>query len=637
MSEKSGKLFSDGKVKIGKMMKTIEEKEFPLEKERVKYLGLAEKANSFMLNEQLLDENLWKIFVRQFIEKKDGEKGWWRGEFFGKMMRGACLTYRYTHSEELYSVLKKAVIEFLSVQDESGRFSTYTKETEFTGWDMWGRKYAMLGLLYFYDICKDRNLKSEIISALTKHADYITANVGEGKKHPIAFATSFWQHAGLPSCSVLEPFVKLYKIVKKQSYLDFAKQIIDTGFTNNEDNLIEIFYKKEKKISELLSKKAYEMMSCFQGLLEYYEVTGEEKYLISVKNFVNAVIETELTEIGALGTDYEFFGDSVETQTEYRERPMLETCVTVTFMNLCYKMLEFTGEPRFAELIERSAYNAMFGAINYEKNKTVYKFNNGKPELIETNYFIPIDSYSPITMQRRAVDFAGCMQLTDDGMKYGCCTCISSAGTAISALYGIMKINDGYAINGFENCKATLYDVCGEPFDIEITGKPFEKDESVKIKLTGGTKNAVLFKIRVPEWSAKTTVLVKGDKSEICRKQDCSEYFTVKGVFDKGEEIEIIPDTRVYAVKRNGKVLLKKCGVVLARDERYEDGFDNPADVAINGDGTVNAERIVTKKFNAVAEFMIPQNNGKGFVVCDYASAGKKWDEGKNLRVSAWL
>lgn len=613
-------------------MQNIVEKEFPLVKERVQYSGLIEKANSFMLKEQLLDEYLWRLFVQQFREKKDGEKGWWRGEFFGKMMRGACLTYQYTHSEKLYSVINDAVNDFLTVQDELGRFSTYTVETEFTGWDMWGRKYAMLGLLYFYEICKDERQKAEIISALERHADYIVANVGEGKPHPIAFAVNFWQHAGLPSCSVLEPFVRLYKIVKKQSYLDFAKQIVDTGFTNNEDNLVEIFFKKEKKISELIAKKAYEMMSCFQGLLEYYEVTGEEKYLVSVKNFVEAVIDAELTEIGALGTDFEFFDDSVKNQTELRERPMLETCVTVTFMNLCYKMLKFTGEARFADFIERSAYNGMFGAINFEKNKTVNKFREGKLEPLETKYFIPIDSYSPITKQRRAVEFGGCMQFTDDGMKYGCCTCISSAGTAISALYGIMREQDGYVLNGYEEGRAELFSPSGKPFAIEICGKPFENDEAVKIKIRIEEKEKLKFSLRIPAWSPQT--IVKYKEKAVCAE---AGYCEICEEFSCGDEIELRLDTRIKAIERNGKTLLKKCAIVLARDERYEDGFDDAADVLRKADGTVEGKRVRTGKFNAVAEFEITEKNGGKFIVCDYSSAGKNWDEGKNTRISAWL
>lgn len=598
----------------------------------IEYKGETARINTFVVEEQLYDEKLWKVFVQQFRERKDGKDGGWRGEFFGKMMRGACLTYQYTRDERLYAILEDAVKEFLTTQDDLGRFSTYTIETEFTGWDMWGRKYAMIALEYFYEISKSAELKEKILAALEKHADYIVENVGEGKKHPVAYAESFWHHAGLPSCSVLEPMVKLYKLTGKKAYLDYAAQIVAVGFTNNEDNLVEIFYRKEKKISDLRCKKAYEMMSCFQGLLEYYTVVKDKKYLTSVKNFVDEVIDTELTEIGALGTNYEFFNDSANNQTEPQPCPIAETCVTVTFINLCFRMLQFTGESRFADYIERSACNAMFGAVNTEKNKTVYKWNEG-PKLLETKCFMPFDSYSPIVKQRRAIDTGGCLQLTDDGMKYGCCTCISSAGTAVAALYGIMREAGTYAINTYEQCKADLQTPSGEKFTLEITGEPFKNDQSVKIRFTMKRKEKLCLKLRIPLWSKQTEIECKGKTY----MPAAGTYLTVCEEFENGDSVVIRTDTRIYAVRRNGKLLLKKCEYVLARDERYEDGFSDTAEVDVNADESVDARRTESGKVNALAEFSIPLKDGRRITVCDYSSAGKAWDTQKNLCVSVWF
>lgn len=606
-------------------------KQIPLTNEHLYLFGITDYMNKFMIVNQLYDRNLWKIFVDQFRERKDAEKGSWLGEFFGKMMRGACLTYKYVRDSKLFAILSDAIEDFLSTQDELGRFSTYVVEKEFTGWDMWGRKYAMLGLEYFYDITEDQGQKRRILTALRKHADYIVANVGKGKKHPVAYAESFWHHAGLPSCSILEPFVKLYKLTGDENYLKYAEEIIETGFTNNEDNLVEIFFHKEKKPAELISKKAYEMMSCFQGLIEYYEVKKEEKYLIAVRNFVDSIIENELTAIGAIGTEHEFFDDSKQNQTNHKSRPMLETCVTVTFMNLCYKMLQITGECRFADYIENAAYNAMFGAVNTEKNKKTFKWDDG-PNLIETHYFIPIDSYSPLVQQRRAIDMGGCLSLREDGMKYGCCTCISSAGTAIAALYSVMKTGTAYVINGYEEGQATLLSQNNNEVKIEIKGKPFEEDQTIKIKFSTLTNEKLELKLRDPVWSKNTTVVFKNKKY----KSTCG-YFYLNEVFENGDIIEIILDTKIYAEKRNGKVLLKKCAVVLARDERYEDGFENHVDIKINEDGSVNGEKVNIGRFKTLAEFLIPTKDGGKFAVCDYSSAGKNWDSGENLRISAWI
>jgi DUF1680 family protein len=41
---------------------------------------------------------------------------------------------------------------------------------------------------------------------------------------------------------------------------------------------------------------------------------------------------------------------------------MMETCVTTTWMKLCDNLLRLTGDPGFADEMERSAYNALLSA-----------------------------------------------------------------------------------------------------------------------------------------------------------------------------------------------------------------------------------------------------------------------------------
>ena len=94
---------------------------------------------------------------------------------------------------------------------------------------------------------------------------------------------------GVNSASILEPMVRFYNVTNEKKYLDFAKHIVDSGFSNL-GNLVEIAFKDELLPCEYPVIKAYEVMSCFEGLLEYYRVTKEEKYKIAVENFVKRVI-----------------------------------------------------------------------------------------------------------------------------------------------------------------------------------------------------------------------------------------------------------------------------------------------------------------------------------------------------------
>ena len=143
--------------------------------------GYAGRMIDFVVENQLLDEATWALLVEQFRKQEDSLNGGWRGEYWGKMMRGASLTYQVTKNERLYSVLSHTVRDMLTTQDSLGRFSSYRADKEFFAWDTWGRKYVMLGMLYFFEICKSKELKRKIVTSLKKHADYIIDRVGVGR------------------------------------------------------------------------------------------------------------------------------------------------------------------------------------------------------------------------------------------------------------------------------------------------------------------------------------------------------------------------------------------------------------------------------------------------------------------------
>ncbi|MBQ1222692.1 MAG: hypothetical protein IIX84_00235, partial [Oscillospiraceae bacterium] len=107
---------------------------------------------NFISDFQLISPEMWKRFVRQFSDHTDSNDEGWRGEYWGKMMRGATFVYEVTRDSALFSVLKDTVEDMMSAADENGRISSYTLEAELTGWDLWCRKYVILGMQYFTEI-----------------------------------------------------------------------------------------------------------------------------------------------------------------------------------------------------------------------------------------------------------------------------------------------------------------------------------------------------------------------------------------------------------------------------------------------------------------------------------------------------
>ena len=101
------------------------------------YTGVSASAVSFIERDQLGDALLWRRFVDQFREQIDGENQGWRGEYWGKMMRGAVLVYTYSKNESLYATLTETVRDMLTVAEHDGRVSSFSRETEFDAWDLW--------------------------------------------------------------------------------------------------------------------------------------------------------------------------------------------------------------------------------------------------------------------------------------------------------------------------------------------------------------------------------------------------------------------------------------------------------------------------------------------------------------------
>ena len=174
-----------------------------------RYTGLAQRYIDFTMSHQLMNAETWRNFVRVFRDDSDDADRGWRCEYWGKMMRGACLTYLYNGDDALYAVLEETVRDLLTAQRPDGRFSTYSASAQLNGWDVWGRKYVLTASLHFYRICKDEALKKQLLNAMCRHADALIDMVGEGKIS-IVHTSNSW--GGVNSATILDAMVDLYNV-----------------------------------------------------------------------------------------------------------------------------------------------------------------------------------------------------------------------------------------------------------------------------------------------------------------------------------------------------------------------------------------------------------------------------------------
>ncbi len=600
-----------------------------LEDISMKFGGMLERSFRFIERNQISDVDLWKKFVEQFRIRIDSKDFLWRCEYWGKMMRGACMVVSYTKDDGFYRILEYSVRDMLTTQDELGRMSTYTVETEFDSWDLWGRKYVMLGMQYFLEICRDEKLTDEIVKALCRHADYIVAHIGEGEsKKIITKATRHWK--GLNSCSILEPMMRLYRITGDKKYLEFGEYIISTGFIDNGD-LIELAYANEVAPHEYPVVKAYEMMSCFEGLLHYYRLTGNEKHKIALLNLGQRIMESELSIIGCSGCTHELFDHTAvkQTQTDYKGI-VQETCVTVTWMRFAEGLLELTGEVAFADAIEQSFYNSYLGSFNTDR----VPFSD-YPRQPDVPQVLPFDSYSPLTADRRGRKVGG-YNVFPDGSFYGCCACIAAAGSGIMPRFALLESKKGLTLNFYEQSILNAKTPAGQSVSLKVD-TAYPVDGKIALTLTLQEPESFALSLRVPAWCGNATLSVNGEKTSVS-----SGYQSLERKWQGGDTVTLdlsMPVVRVLppqnAVNASEFVAYRRGPIVLAADARLVDPY-GVIDIACNEEGIADSRLTYCPEIpEAELCVELTKNNGEKVRLINYSSAGKTWT--KDSACAAWL
>lgn len=623
---------------------------------QLQFHGFVDEYIRYIEDFQLMDEKLWARFVKQFGDHTD-EDDLWRGEFWGKMMRGACFTYSYTKNPKLYQILTKTISDMMKTQEENGRISTYPQDKEFNAWDIWCRKYVLLGMEYYLEICTEQEFSEKIIDCMCRQADYIIARIGsegEGKK-PITKATKNWR--GVNSASVLEPMVRLYSLTKEKKYLDFSTYIIGTGATDVV-NIFDLAYRNQLYPYQYPVTKAYEMMSCFEGALEYFRITKEEKYKIAVINFANKILESDFTIIGSCGCTHELFDHSTVRQANTTNEVIAqETCVTVTLMKFFYQLMLLTGDAKYADAFERSLYNGYFGSVNTEKIIDDF-IKDQHPECIHEP--MPFDSYSPLTSGVRGRRIGG-LNVMPDQHYYGCCACIGSAGSGLISKVALCSANDGFVMNLFINGKIESTTPQGQKVIFE-TETEYPKTGLIRVRIQLGKEEHFTLLVRNPEWSEDSKLLLNGQI-----KESEKGYYSLEREWKDGDEIVLELDMRTKVIRpipyghqlimnevvwdldytiavydeedklAKKHVALQRGPVILAQENRLGYNVDDPVEIEIGEDGYVNA-RFPEKEiapYKHVVEMEVPLTDGTKMHVTDYGSTGKLWS--KESKMAAWI
>ncbi len=550
----------------------------------VKIGGRLGKKLDQCVNNRLLTQDVEAV-VAPYRAKTETGSSDWRCEYWGKWFTSLTLADAYHSTKASRALRDEAATALIATAAPDGYLGTRMPSHRLEGWDVWGRKYALLGLVADYDRTHD----PKVLNAARRHTDTLIDELGPGKTD----IADVGEWNGLPASSVLEPVVLLYQQTHEQKYLDFANHIVASwsklskrlpaGMRLIEDSI------QGKKPDQMCAPKAYEMMSCFEGLCELYRTTGKREYLTAAVKLANGVFREETTLIG-VGTSNEVWFSGANKQTDVVPKPM-ETCVTATWMKLCDQLLRLTGDVRYADELEKNLYNGLLGAMMPDGQWWAY---------FSGLMGVRVPSY-----------------VQHGDVNLSCCVVNGPRGLMLTPFWAFMQSADGPVVNLYAPGSAQIGSV-----KLDINGD-YPVSDHVTIRVSPEQAKEFTLSLRIPAWSEKTKLEVNGEPQVVA-----PGYTKIRRTWQTGDLVTINFDMRAKLDLLNGQVALHRGPVVLSLDSRLTPAAAQR--VSLSQNLALKPNPTAAKKIGAWMAYDIG-----GLTFCDYASAGNGFSEQNSFRT--WL
>lgn len=527
----------------------------------------------------------------------------WAGEFVGKYLTSAVLTYRLKPDERLKSMIDSIVVQLASYQDADGYLGPYPKSERLIGkalgklkgkgfdrggwdgeplWDIWGHYHLMYGLLLWHQetghgtalrICRRIGdmLCDRFLDAPERVHDAGAHEMNLSVAHSLAFLHEITGDA---------KYLRLVHEIEKDWEKPPAGDYLRTALQGLE------FWETPKP--------RWESLHDIQAMAELYFISGEERYKTAFEHIWWSICKGDRHNTGGFSSFEQATGNPYD-------RRAIELCCTIAWMALSVDMLRLSGESKVADEIELSTYNGMLGSQH--------------PSGRWWTYNTPMDGFrlaSPIDCTA--------FQAYRGTPELNCCSVNGPRGIGMLSQWALMETDDGIAINFYGPMNATL------PFKgSQVTIRQetqYPKDGSVRLSVSCSPAKWFSLKIRIPSWSQKTAVRVNGKP---VGKIAAGQYCSIERDWGKKTEIEIRFDLSLHFWKGErdckGETSIYRGPILLTFDPRFNamDPDDIPVLVAAELKPRVKSWKQWPRPAVLVA---VKGKDGRQVNLCDFATAG---------------
>ncbi|HSX65667.1 MAG TPA: beta-L-arabinofuranosidase domain-containing protein, partial [Pseudoxanthomonas sp.] len=372
------------------------------------------------LSHFIVDEQSPAIAVFRPEHTQQNTEGDWYGEHAGKWLYAAARAASRSDDPQLRASVRRVADDLVARQDADGYLGNYAPERRFMRkqppkpvswdgapalrtWDIWTHSYLILGLLEAY-----RQLEEpSYLEAARRIGDLCWRTLAESAID----ITSLGNHHGMSATVLMDPAAELYFVTGEARYLQLAELIAEQA---NREPMLALLDRAlaGADASEIATGKAYQLSWNLVGLAKLYRATGDDRYRKAVDHLWQNIREHHLSLGGGpWGGVAHRSREVFNAAGSFHPQAYVETCSVLAWIQLNRELLRITGQARYADEIERSAYNDLLGAIAPDgEDWCYYSFPNG--QRVHTTYWRCCKSSGAMALEELpALAYA----LTEDG------------------------------------------------------------------------------------------------------------------------------------------------------------------------------------------------------------------------------
>lgn len=415
--------------------------------------------------------------------------------------------------------------KFAAAQEEDGYINTfYTLTGLDKRWDnmdkheMYCAGHMIEAGVAYYNVTGKRKL----LDVCIRMADHMMTIFGPGKRN--------W----VPGHEEIElALVKLYQVTGEKKYLDFSEWLLEQrghGYGSYSVHVDPegarkwnpIYYQDDAPVRDMceIAGHAVRAMYLYCGMADVAAYTGDQGYIDALNRLWDDVVVRNMYITGGIGqsahnegftTDY-----SLPNLTAY-----CETCASVGMVLWNWRMNQFTGDSKYADVMERSMYNGALAGIS-----------------LEGDLFFYVNPLESVGKHHRKP-------------WYGCACCPSQICRFLPSIgnyiYGLSQ--DAVWVN--------LY--MGNTAEVKVGGKNVTLTQETNypwegaVALTVGTKSPIKtqMRMRIPEWCGSYTLAVNGTAVNAPVEKG---YAVIERKWKDGDKIELVLDMPVEVVAADPRV-----------------------------------------------------------------------------------